>query len=165
VGHVIILFNKTGLCRGLHAKKIVLTKRKYSLEYFTIIWSLHDLNLPLLKTRDAWSNGSMSNFYLFGATAPQWARASSFTRIVDHTQRRTTVSRTPLAERLAPRRDHYLTTHNSTSKYEYKFTRNTLFPCLSCYRYSTLDFTVFIDLILFVGLIWNGLTKGLATVW
>ena len=28
--------------------------------------------------------------------SPQWARASSFTRFLDHTQRRTTVGRTPL---------------------------------------------------------------------
>jgi hypothetical protein len=33
-----------------------------------------------------------------GATAPQWARASSFTRFIDYTQRRTTVGRTPLDE-------------------------------------------------------------------
>jgi hypothetical protein len=35
---------------------------------------------------------------LFGATAPRWARASSFTRFLDHTQRRTTVVKTPLDE-------------------------------------------------------------------
>ena len=34
---------------------------------------------------------------VFGATAPQWARASSFTRFLEHT-RRTTVGRTPLDE-------------------------------------------------------------------
>jgi hypothetical protein len=33
---------------------------------------------------------------LFGATASQWARVSSFTRFLDHTQRRTTFGRTPL---------------------------------------------------------------------
>jgi len=37
-------------------------------------------------------------FLCFGATAPQWARSSSFTRFLDHTQRRTTVGRTPLDE-------------------------------------------------------------------
>jgi hypothetical protein len=36
--------------------------------------------------------------FVLGATAPQWARAPSFTRFLDHTQRRTTVSRTPLDE-------------------------------------------------------------------
>jgi len=49
----------------------------------------------------------------FGATAPQWARASSFTRFLDHTQRRTTVGRIPLDKWSARRRDLYLTTHNT----------------------------------------------------
>ena len=43
---------------------------------------------------------------------PQWGRASSFTRFLDHTQRHTTVGRTPLDEWSARRRDLYLTTHN-----------------------------------------------------
>ena len=55
-------------------------------------------------------------WYLFvlGVTAPQWPRASSFTRFLDHTQRRTTVGRTPLDEWSARPRDLYLThnTHN-----------------------------------------------------
>ena len=38
------------------------------------------------------------SLFVFGATSPQWARASSFTRFLDHTQRRTTVGRTPLDE-------------------------------------------------------------------
>ena len=33
--------------------------------------------------------------FVFGATAPQWARASSFLMFLDHTQRRTTVGRAP----------------------------------------------------------------------
>jgi len=49
--------------------------------------------------------------FVFGATAPQWAIASSFTRFLDHTQRRTTVGRTSLDEWSARRRDLYLTTH------------------------------------------------------
>jgi len=36
--------------------------------------------------------------FVFGATAPQWARTSSCTKFLDHTQRRTTVIRTPLDE-------------------------------------------------------------------
>jgi len=35
-------------------------------------------------------------FVCFWRDSPQWARASSFTRFLDHTQRRTTVGRTPL---------------------------------------------------------------------
>ena len=34
----------------------------------------------------------------FGATAPQWARVFSFTSFLYHTQRRTTVGKTPLDE-------------------------------------------------------------------
>jgi len=52
-------------------------------------------------------------FFVFGATAPNWARASSFMRFLDHTQRRITVGRTPLDEWSACRRDLYLTTHNT----------------------------------------------------
>ena len=48
--------------------------------------------------------------------SPQWARASSFTRFLDHTQRRTTVGRTPLDEWSARRRDLYLTTHDNHNR-------------------------------------------------
>ena len=44
---------------------------------------------------------------------PTRAIASSFTRFLDHTQRRTTVGRTPPVECSAQRRDLYLTTHNT----------------------------------------------------
>ena len=37
-------------------------------------------------------------FFFFWRNSPQWARASSFTRFLYHTQRRTTVVRTPLDE-------------------------------------------------------------------
>ena len=62
-------------------------------------------------------------FPTFGATTPQWARASSFTRFLDHTQRRTTVGRTPLDEGSVRRRDLCLTTHNTHN-------RNTSMPPL-----------------------------------
>ena len=56
----------------------------------------------------------LSNFcyVCFWRDSPQWARASSFTKFLDHTQRRTTVCRTPLDELSACRRDLYVTTHN-----------------------------------------------------
>ena len=47
---------------------------------------------------------------------PKWAMASSFTRFLHHTQRRTTVGRTPLDEWSARRRDLYLTTHKSHNR-------------------------------------------------
>jgi hypothetical protein len=42
--------------------------------------------------------------------------ASSFMRFVDHTERRSTVSRAPLDEWSARRRDLYLTTHNTHNR-------------------------------------------------
>jgi len=48
---------------------------------------------------------------LFGATAPLWTRARSFTRFLDYTQRRNTACRTSLDELSARRRDLYLITH------------------------------------------------------
>ena len=47
---------------------------------------------------------------------PQWARASAFTRFLDHTQRQTTISRTHLDEWSIGRRDLYLTTHNTHNR-------------------------------------------------
>jgi len=52
-------------------------------------------------------------FDCFWRDSPQWAMSSSFTRFLDHTQRRTTVGRIPLDEWLVRRRDLYLTTHNT----------------------------------------------------
>jgi len=44
---------------------------------------------------------------------PTRAMASPFTRVLDHTQRHTTVGRNPLEEWSARRRDLYLKTHNT----------------------------------------------------
>jgi hypothetical protein len=55
-------------------------------------------------------------FACFWRDSPQRARASSITRFLDHTQRRTTVCGTPLEEWSARRRDLYLTTHNTHNK-------------------------------------------------
>jgi hypothetical protein len=51
-------------------------------------------------------------YYFLWLCSPARGMASSFTRYLDHTQRRATVSRTPLDEWSARRRDLYLTTHN-----------------------------------------------------
>ena len=63
---------------------------------------------------------------------PQWARASSFSRFLDHTQRRTTVGTTPLDDRSARRRDLYLTTHNTHS-------RQTSIPLMGFERTISID--------------------------
>ena len=52
----------------------------------------------------------------FWRDSPKWARTSSFTRCLDHTQRHTTVSRTPLDKCLPRRRDLYLTKQNTHNR-------------------------------------------------
>jgi len=52
----------------------------------------------------------------FLRSRPHWAGASSFTRFLDHIQRRNIVSRTPLDEGSTSRRDLYLTTHNTHNR-------------------------------------------------
>jgi len=55
-----------------------------------------------------------SVFFLFiWSNSPHWARASSFTRFLDHTQLRATDGRTPLDKYSARRKDLYLTTQHS----------------------------------------------------
>jgi len=53
---------------------------------------------------------------LFWRNIPQWARAVSFTKILNHATRRTAVGRTPLDEGSARSRDHYLTTRNTHNR-------------------------------------------------
>jgi hypothetical protein len=55
-------------------------------------------------------------FVCFWRYVPQWTRASLFTRFLDHTQRHTTVGRTPLDEWSARRRGLYLTTHTTEKR-------------------------------------------------
>jgi hypothetical protein len=53
-------------------------------------------------------------FVCFWRNSPQRARTSSLTKFLDHTQRRTTVGRTPLDEWSTCRRDQ--TTHNTHNR-------------------------------------------------
>jgi len=55
-------------------------------------------------------------FFLLWRCDPTRVMASTFLRFLDHTQRRTTVGRTPLDEWSARRRDLYLTTHNTHNR-------------------------------------------------
>jgi len=55
-------------------------------------------------------------FFFVWRCGPTRVMASSFLRVLDHTQRRTTVGRTPLDEWSARRRDLYLTTHNTHNR-------------------------------------------------
>ena len=55
-------------------------------------------------------------FVCFWHNSPQWARVSSFTRFLDHTQPLTTVGRTLLDAWSACRREFYLTVHNTYNR-------------------------------------------------
>ena len=59
---------------------------------------------------------SQHNFFFLWLCDPTQVVASSFLRFLDHTQRRTTVGRTPLDEWSGRRRDLYLTTHNTHNR-------------------------------------------------
>ena len=75
-----------------------------------------DVNVHVVTdARGPWRKGS-SKFVCFWRDSPHWARASSFTRFLDHTQWHTIVGRTPLDEWSARRREFYLTTHTSYSR-------------------------------------------------
>ena len=64
-----------------------------------------------------WRTDTCILIYIFiGPTAHHWLRTSSFSKFLDHTQRRTIVGRTPLDERSARCRDLYLTTHNTHNR-------------------------------------------------
>ena len=54
-----------------------------------------------------------ATFFFLWRCDPTRVMAASFLKFLDHTQRRTTVGRTPLDELSAHRRDLYLTTHNT----------------------------------------------------
>ena len=62
------------------------------------------------------SGSQISAFFFLWRYDPTRATASSFTRFLDHTQRRITVGRTRLDEWSARRRDLYLTTHNTHNR-------------------------------------------------
>jgi len=55
-------------------------------------------------------------FFLLWRCDPTRVMAPSFLRFLDHTQRRTTVGRTPLDEWSARRRDLYLTAYNTHNR-------------------------------------------------
>jgi hypothetical protein len=58
----------------------------------------------------------MQYFVFQWHNSPQWAKASSLSGLQDHTQTHHTLSRTPLDEWSARRRDLYLTIHNTDKR-------------------------------------------------
>ena len=94
--------------------------------YLELLWtyvgqSVRHGNWFLFKKYGNMGNGvytSESTWHVcFWCDSPHWARASSFTRFLDHTQRRTTDGMTPLEEWSARRRDLYLTIHNNHNRH------------------------------------------------
>ena len=56
-------------------------------------------------------------FFFIWRDTPQWARTSSFTRFLDHTQWRTTVDKTPLGKVISPtQRPLHDNTHNTHNR-------------------------------------------------
>jgi len=81
---------------------------------------LQNCTLPQFLTWNLWKRSTLDSgiilyiyIYIFWRGSPPWVRTSSFTRFLDHTQRRITVGRTPPDEWSARRRDLYLITHNT----------------------------------------------------
>ena len=88
------------------------------------IYYTSELHISLSQTANnrkqwvIWKGPTKRSYHIlvFGATSHQCASASSFTRFIDHAQRRTTACRTPLDEWSALRTDFYLTTHNTHNR-------------------------------------------------
>jgi hypothetical protein len=78
----------------------------------------------LINTKNWWNNiypeKNRVCFVCFWRKNSQLTRTSSFTRFLDHTQRHTTVGRTPPKELSAPRIDLYFTTHNIHNKHPFE---------------------------------------------
>jgi len=85
----------------------------WSTPLFSVKWSWE---VPVLRKLGMNCVMFIRKFVCFWSDSPQWARASLFTRFLDHTQRRTTVGRTPLDEWSARRRDLYLTSRNTHNR-------------------------------------------------
>jgi hypothetical protein len=94
--HCILSFFRT-ICPA-HLSLVILTVVTKSLDYPNSASNFTELVCPFL------------------ALSLQWVRASTCTRFLDHTERRTTVSRTSLDEWLARRRDLYLITQNTHNR-------------------------------------------------
>ena len=74
------------VCHHVPHELLQTTRRDCQMQPFCHVW--------MIFCSDLYRN--CTNLFVFGATALLWARSSSFTKFLDHTQRRTTVGRTPL---------------------------------------------------------------------
>ena len=81
--------------------------------FFSILGPTQNFNWFRLINRPAYQSSVLTALFFIWRNSPKWARASSFTRFLDHTRRHTTFGRTPLDEWSARRRHLYLTTQHS----------------------------------------------------
>ena len=71
----------------------------FPISVLLLSWAVHQpLLLPCQRSVSCYVSRYILPFFYFWRNSPHWARASSFTRFLDHTQWRTTVRKTPLDE-------------------------------------------------------------------
>ena len=117
VGCLIFVCPQYGTCFKSSLRRLALGVDIFKYLCIHVIYCLSfnnksSLELPATFLRLTTIHQSYTFLFLFWPDSPHWARASSFTRFLYHTQRRTTFSRTPLDECSARRRDLHLKTHN-----------------------------------------------------
>ena len=95
-------------------KKIIIGQRH--LCDFVLLRHIHKKTFDQIYNKSNAKNEYIYIYFFILRNSPQWARASSFRSILDHTQRHTTFGRTPLDKWSARRRHLYLTTHNTHNK-------------------------------------------------
>ena len=94
--------------------QIIKLQGYYYVFFFTEVWECRLFKVVFLEYSRKEEIQFVNAEFLFCRDSPQWARAFSFTRFLFHTQRRTTLGRTPLGGWSTRRRDLYLTSHNTT---------------------------------------------------
>ena len=95
-GDIPVLMNNFFLYISFYCTASLITDYKYTYVTINGLYEMHPLILLLLSS-----------------ITSDWVWLLIFTRFLNHTQRRTTVGRTPLDEWSVRRRDLYLTTHNN----------------------------------------------------
>jgi hypothetical protein len=100
----------------VHVSAPHVTAGLISVLYSRILVGLDKRTGIYARPRRATVNKNCFSTFFLWLCDPMRVMASSFLRFLDHTQRRTTVGRTPLDEWPARRRDLYLTTHNTHNR-------------------------------------------------
>ena len=88
---------------------------QYLFQALSMVSCLYFISI-LVQHPDVGRRGDRNMLFFLWRCDPTPVMASSFLGFLDHTQRRTTVGRTPLDEWSARRRDLYLTTHNTHNR-------------------------------------------------